>query len=145
MSRLGAIVGAAILIGGVAQPASAETMDAATIEATFSGMSFLGVYDDGTWFSEIYAPDGSISYVDAVVGHHVGDWSVRGNTFCTFYTDMDGVCLTAEQTSANCYLMAPPPATKGAVSEGSVTIGWNALEPSTCESLPTATPTPRGK
>ena len=143
MSRLGAIVGAAILIGGVAQPASAETMDAATIEATFSGMSFLGVYDDGTWFSEIYAPDGSISYVDVANGHLAGEWEVRGDTFCTTYEDGQGACLTAEQVSSNCYIFAEPPR-KGAEPALGVVIGWNALEESTCEA-PAAMPAPRGK
>ena len=132
-----AALGAMVVLGGVSAPANAEPMDAATLEATFSGMSLVGVYDDGAWFSEIYAPDGTISYVDAASGHFFGEWSVRGNTFCTFYDGIDGVCLTAEQTSGNCYAFAPPPA-KGSVPEGGAVFGWNALEPSTCESIPAA-------
>jgi hypothetical protein len=149
MRLVGVAFGAAVLAAGFALPAAAEPMDGPTLEATFSGMSFLGIYEDGAWFSEIYAPDGSISYVDNAVGHHFGNWEVRGNTFCTEYVDLEGVCLTAEQTSANCYFFAPPPPAKGRepVDTGTV-IGWNALEPSTCESVPSvadAPPPPRTK
>lgn len=143
MRKIAAAAGAVILALAHAAPAGAEPMDGATLEATFSGMSFLGTYEDGSWFSEIYAPDGSISYVDAVVGHHFGNWEVRGNNFCTTYVDIEGVCLTAEQTSENCYLFAPPRPAKGPapVDTGTV-IGWNALEPSTCESIAVAAPAP---
>lgn len=149
MKTVGAAVAAAIVLAGAIVPARAEVMDAATLEATFSGMSLIGVYDDGTWFSEIYAPDGSISYVDEQ-GHWFGEWHVSGNQFCTDYEGINGVCLTAERISENCYFFAPPPPTKGQPpSDVPPVVGWNALAPTTCEisaaAAPTAPPPAGGK
>ncbi len=143
MRRVGLASAAVVLVAGGAGLAAAETMDGATIEATFSGMSLTGIYDDGSRYSEIYAPDGSISYVDVANGHLAGEWEVRGDTFCTTYEDGQGACLTAEQVSSNCYIFAEPPR-KGAEPALGVVIGWNALEESTCEA-PAAMPAPRGK
>ena len=138
MRGVWAALGAMVLVGAVSAPANAEPMDAATLEATFSGMSLTGVYENGSWFSEIYAPDGTISYVDAEFGHLVGEWEVRNNLFCTSYDGVEGICLTAERASGNCFLFASAPPTKGPPVDEIATIGWNALEPSTCEAVATA-------
>jgi hypothetical protein len=149
MKLVGASVAAMILAAAAGGPAAAqELMDAASMEATFSGMSLTGIYDDGSMFSEIYAPDGTLSYVDAN-GHLAGTWEVRDNTFCTFYEDGQSTCLTAEQVSDNCYVFAEPAgAGKGKGEQDAdmdlgVVIGWSAIEPSTCAAVATAAPAGR--
>lgn len=145
MKRVGCAIASVVLAACGAGRAAAEPMDGATIEATFPGMSLTGIYDDGSRFSEIYAPDGTISYVDVANGHLTGEWEVRGDTFCTTYQDGQGACLTAEQVSSNCYIFAEPPR-KGAEPALGVVIGWNAIEPSTCEIPAAPAPAlPRGK
>lgn len=149
MKTVGAAVAAAMIIAGANIPARAEVMNAATLEETFSGMSLIGIYEDGSWFSEIYAPDGSISYVDDQ-GHWFGEWHVSGTLFCTDYEGVEGVCLTAERISSNCFLFAPPPPTKGQPpSDIPPVYGWSALAPTTCEistaSAPAAPPQAGGK
>jgi hypothetical protein len=101
---------------------------------TFPGMTLDGVYKDGGFFSETYAPDGTIRYLDAN-GRGEGNWSVRDGAFCTFYTKQEGSCFFVRQEGANCFAFFEPkagPAGTRVPRDEWTSRGWSRASPSTC-------------
>ncbi|HZP21100.1 MAG TPA: hypothetical protein VFB16_12935 [Bauldia sp.] len=116
-----------------------ERMDAASIEETFRGMTLDGVYKDGSFFSETYNEDGTIRYHDSN-GADSGDWSVKGNTFCTFYEGQDGACFYVERDGSNCFTFFAAINQDGTLAgeKDYASRGWNREKPSTCPKAPEA-------
>ena len=115
-------------------------MDAADLLASFRGTILDGVYGDGTSFTETYFEDGSIRYRDATRSDS-GEWSVRGDTFCTFYTDQSGACFVVERDADHCFsFFEATKESSGKVSVGSTAVsqGWNRLRPGTCKAAASA-------
>ena len=77
-------------------------MSGDAIGKAFRGITLDGIYDDGAFFSETYFDDGSIRYHDSQ-GADSGEWSVSGDTFCTFYEDQTGACFFVERDGVNCF------------------------------------------
>jgi len=110
------------------------------IEKTFSGFTFDGIYDDGAFFSETYFEDGSIRYHD-VDGADSGQWSVEGDTFCTFYEAAQGACFFVERDGENCftfYEAVEETAGKLVPNDTWTSRAWNRDSDSTCPSPPGA-------
>src|SRR5215211_3522990 len=82
--------------------AAAERLSGDDITKTLGGMTLDGIYEDGSFFSETYFEDGTIRYHDSR-GADSGEWSVEGETFCTFYEDQSGACFFVEREGANCF------------------------------------------
>lgn len=126
-----------------AQPltaAAAERMFGFEMERAFSGHTFDGIYDDGAFFSETYFEDGSIRYHD-IDGADSGQWTVEGDTFCTFYEGAQGACFFVEREGANCFTFYE--AVEG--NDGSLSPSrtwtsraWNRKSGSTCTTPPGA-------
>jgi hypothetical protein len=116
-----------------------ERIDAGKLFATFRGMTLDGIYADGTFFSETYGEDGSIRYHD-VDRSDSGEWSVRGETFCTFYESTEGACFLVERDGANCFTFFDAMDKDGRpVPEDKWTSrGWDRAHPSTCPKPPEA-------
>jgi len=101
---------------------------------TFSGVTLDGVYKDGGFFSETYAADGTISYLDAN-GKADGTWSVKDGAFCTFYKKQEGSCFFVKQEGSNCFAFFEPkagPSGSKVPREEWTSRGWNRANPSTC-------------
>lgn len=117
-----------------------ESMAAAEIETTFRGITLDGVYNDGSFFSETYFDDGSIRYHDAL-GADSGDWSVRGNMFCTFYHALQGSCFFVVREGDNCFTFFEPRRGSGGEivpRESWTSRGWNREHEATCVRPPEA-------
>jgi hypothetical protein len=115
---------------------ASETMDAADIAKTFSGMTLDGVYYNGQFFTETYDDDGSIRYHDAS-GADSGEWSVRDGKFCTFYEDQEGACFEVERDGANCFTFVEPDPDTGRIDPESWTSrGWSRAAKPTCPTAP---------
>jgi hypothetical protein len=133
---------AAAIVASVWSSAEAgQSMAAAEIEQAFRGITLDGVYNDGSFFSETYFDDGSIRYRDAG-GADSGDWSVRGDMFCTFYDVQRGSCFFVVREGENCFTFFEP--VRG--SEGEImpretwtSRGWNREQEATCIKPPEAT------
>ena len=118
--------------------AAAERMFGFEMEKAFSGFTFDGIYDDGSFFSETYFEDGSIRYHD-VNGADSGQWSVEGDTFCTFYEGSEGACFFVEREGANCYTFYEAVEGEGgslSASDTWTSRGWNRESNSTCQTPP---------
>jgi hypothetical protein len=101
---------------------------------TFRGMTLDGVYNDGGFFSETYAPDGTISYLDRN-GRNEGTWSVSNGAFCTFYVKQEGSCFFVRREGANCFAFYEPKAGPNGTKvprDDWTSRGWNRANPSTC-------------
>ena len=138
--RLFPVVIALLVAVSAAGAAAGEPMSGEDMRLTFRGMVLDGIYDDGTFFSETYFEDGSIRYHDSN-GADSGEWSVSGETFCTFYEDQSGACFFVERDGQNCFTFYE------AVEEGQgrmapqrewTSRGWSRESPSTCPSPPGA-------
>jgi hypothetical protein len=123
----------AILVAGGAAFANGR-MDGKEIGRVFAGATLEGVYFDGSFFTEEYRRDGTIGYHDAE-HEDAGRWSVRGDTFCTFYEDREGACFFVVRQGKNCFSFfeqklgsdgTPVP------REEWTSQGWLRSEPSTC-------------
>jgi hypothetical protein len=129
----------AVLAGGIGPGMAGSLIEPGKLSATFSGMTLDGVYADGTNFTETYGDDGSIRYHD-VDRSDSGTWTVRGDTFCTFYESAKGACFYVERDGANCFTFlnsvdrhgSPAPADKW------TSRGWDRAHPSTCPKPPEA-------
>ena len=116
--------------GGRARP-----MTGAEIAEMFPGLSIVGAYDNGDFFTETYFPDGTISYRDDQ-GTQSGRWKIIGDRFCTKLPQEDRACWTIVRHGDNCFAYhlsqsrretrALPPDSKW------LAIGWNPALPSTC-------------
>lgn len=104
-----AIFAIATLLAGITGflPALAEPspvwLSNAEIEAALSGKTIDGRYASGRAFSERYAPDGRVQYMEAgaTIGGH---WSVTSGTLCTIYdNDPAGGCFRVSRVSENCF------------------------------------------
>ena len=120
--------------------AGGARMSGAEIGATFRGITLDGIYDDGAFFSETYFEDGTIRYHD-VDGADSGEWSVEGDTFCTFYEGQTGACFFVEREGDNCFTFFE--AVEGgtdrlAPAEAWTSRGWNRDADPTCETPPGA-------
>jgi hypothetical protein len=123
---------AAVLASGTA--GANGRMDGKEITRVFSGATLQGVYFDGSFFTEEYRRNGTIGYHDAE-HEDAGRWSVRGDTFCTFYEDREGACFFVVRQGKNCFSFyeqrlgsdgTPVP------REDWTSQGWLRSEPSTC-------------
>jgi hypothetical protein len=125
----------AIIASLVALPAGAgERMKAAEIDKAFRGMTLDGVYSNGSFFTEVYNPDGSIRYHDATAADS-GAWSVKNDMFCTFYEGKQGACFFVEREGANCFSFYEEDAASGGGGQARkqwTSRGWNRAEKSTC-------------
>jgi hypothetical protein len=120
--------------------AAAERMFGFEMEKAFSGFTFDGIYDNGSFFSETYFEDGSIRYHD-VNGADSGQWSVEGDTFCTFYEGSEGACFFVERDGANCYTFYEAVEGEGgglSASDAWTSRAWNREGDSTCQTPPGA-------
>jgi hypothetical protein len=110
------------------------------LEKTFSGFTYDGIYDDGAFFSETYFEDGSLRYHD-VKGADSGQWSIEGDTFCTFYESADGACFYVERDGENCFTFYESVEGAGGATRPSETWtsrAWNRESDSTCPVPPGA-------
>lgn len=139
MKLLAALAGIALLHAAPFAAAS-ERMFGFEMEKTFSGFTFDGIYDDGSFFSETYFEDGSIRYHD-VDGADSGQWSVEGDTFCTFYEGSQGACFFVDRDGANCFTFYEAIEGEGGSwkpSETWTSRAWNRVSDSTCVTPPGA-------
>lgn len=121
-----------------AAPAAAgERLEGKIIADTFRGMTLDGIYEDGAFFTETYRDDGSIRYHDGK-GSDSGEWSVSGDTFCTFYEAQSGACFFVVRDGRNCFTFYE------AVEEGGklrpspdwTSRGWDRAHHATCPTPP---------
>jgi hypothetical protein len=135
MSTVKALLLVAGLSGAAVSVAAADGfLGDADLAATFTGMTLDGVYQDGGFFSETYAPDGTIRYVDAN-GRSEGSWAVKDGAFCTFYKSQEGSCFFVRREGTNCFAFFEPKAGPGGSKvprEDWTSRGWNRASPSTC-------------
>jgi hypothetical protein len=131
----------AVLAPAVAPGASAgERMFGFELEKAFAGYTFDGIYDDGAFFSETYYEDGSIRYHD-VNGADSGEWSIEGDTFCTFYEASQGACFFVERDGENCFTFFEAVEGDGGGLKPNDTWtsrAWNREAESTCTTPPGA-------
>lgn len=130
----------AIVVSAGSTAQAGQTMTAEEIEATFRGITLDGIYNDGSFFSETYFDDGSIRYRDAT-GADSGDWSVRGNMFCTFYEMQRGSCFFVVREGDNCFTFFEPlRGDDGTIvpRETWTSRGWNRTHEATCIKPPEA-------
>ncbi|HET7717228.1 MAG TPA: hypothetical protein VFK86_16515 [Bauldia sp.] len=134
--------GIAVLAALLAAPSAeaGQRLFGFELEKTFSGHTFDGIYDDGAFFSETYFEDGSIRYHD-VDGADSGQWSIEGDTFCTFYESAQGACFFVERDGENCFTFFE--AVEGAGGTLSpkdtwTSRAWNRESASTCTTPPGA-------
>jgi hypothetical protein len=130
----------AIIVLASSTVEAGRSMVAAEIETVFRGITLDGVYNDGAFFSETYFDDGSIRYHDAL-GADSGDWSVRGNMFCTFYEGQQGSCFFVVREGDNCFTFFEPergPGGEIVPRESWTSRGWNREQKATCIMPPEA-------
>ena len=129
----------ALLGVAVAGPVWAGERIAATdLRGALSGVTLDGIYRDGSFFSETYGEDGSIRYHDSE-GADSGEWSIKGETFCTFYQSLEGACFFVERDGTNCFtFFAAAEASDGSVKPEAdwTSRGWARGKPSTCPTQP---------
>ena len=113
-------------------------MSEAEIRKELIGPPMTGTYVDGRPWDETYYPDGHIIYHD-LDNNWQGEWSFRGNGFCTYYNDeANGGCWRIVKTSENCYeFYAIGRLGKDGKGAGDKSIrwvarGWRASLASTC-------------
>ena len=138
-TRLKVLLAAMILSVSPAAVAG-YTMAAPEIEAALRGITLDGTYYDGSFFSETYFDDGSIRYHDAL-GADSGDWSVRGDMFCTFYDALQGSCFFVVREGENCFTFFEPergPDGEIVPRESWTSRGWNREHQATCNKPPEA-------
>jgi hypothetical protein len=138
-SRLSVLMAVIVVLASSTVEAG-RSMASAEIEATFRGITLDGVYNDGAFFSETYFDDGSIRYHDAL-GADSGDWSVRGDMFCTFYEGQQGSCFFVVREGNNCFTFFEPERVPGGgivPRESWTSRGWNREQAATCIMPPEA-------
>lgn len=138
--KLRPLLGAAALLLAASSAGASERMFGFEMEKTFAGFTFDGIYDDGAFFSETYFEDGSIRYHD-VDGADSGQWSIEGDTFCTFYEGAQGACFFVERDGENCFTFYEAVEGEGGAPKASDTWtsrAWNRESDSTCETPPGA-------
>lgn len=132
---------AALLFAVAASPGMAgDRMDASAMGNAFRGIILDGVYADGAFFSETYFEDGAIRYHD-VNGADSGEWSVRDETFCTFYERQDGGCFFVERDGDNCFTFYEAVENEDGHRTADTrwsSRGWNRDRPATCPTPPEA-------
>jgi hypothetical protein len=116
-----------------------ERLPGSQIDKTFAGVTLDGIYEDGTFFTETYFDDGSIRYHD-VNRSDSGEWSVRGDTFCTFYEDQSGACFFVERDGDNCFTFFEAVEESGGRKKAAewTSRGWNRDREATCKTPPEA-------
>lgn len=128
-----------LAIGLAAQTALAGTrVPEAEIAGFLSGVTLDGIYNNGAFFSETYAEDGSVRYHD-VDGSDSGRWSVRDGKFCTFYDKQEGACFFVERDGTNCFTFFVPDEAGGpnaGPAKDWTSRGWDRRKPSTCKTAP---------
>jgi hypothetical protein len=99
---------ASLFVAASALPAAATQMlTAAELAADLGGRTIKGYYvDTRVNFVEVYLPGGRITYKDDLKAD-AGRWSVRGDSFCTFYDRINGACWFVLKRSVNCYEFFP--------------------------------------
>ena len=130
------LAGAACLLAAGAS--AGERMIGKSIGDTFSGMTLDGIYNRGFLFSETYFEDGGIRYHD-INRSDSGEWSVRGDTFCTFYQDQPGACFVVERDGTNCFTFFEAIEGKDGVVSAApqwTSRGWNRERQPTCPTPP---------
>lgn len=129
----------ASIVFGAASAEAGRSMAGAEIERAFRGITLDGVYQDGSFFSETYFDDGSISYRDAE-GIDSGDWSVENDLFCTFYVAQQGACFFVVREGVNCFtFFESERGFDGSIPRETWTSrGWNRHEEATCVKPPEA-------
>jgi hypothetical protein len=108
------------------------------LRTAFNGVTLDGIYEDGSFFSETYNEDGTIRYHDQL-GSDVGNWSVRGDTFCTFYKHQEGSCFFVERDGDNCYSFFAVQLDQGgrqSAEKNWTSRGWNRAKQGTCPKAP---------
>jgi len=137
-TRLSAAI---LLLSLAAAPAAAGgPLHGFEIRRAFSGITLDGIYRGGAFFSETYNEDGTIRYHDAD-GADSGQWSVKGDTFCTFYDRQPGACFYVLSHGDNCFTFhqsAEDKTGRQGPSEDWASEGWNRDRPATCEKRPEA-------
>ena len=134
VSGLRALVAAVAFPALAAGAATGDLMDDAGIRAALAGITLDGVYAQGIFFTETYAADGTIAYVDGN-GPNTGSWSVKDGMFCTFYQEQQGACFFVRREGINRFAFFEPKAGPGgtkAPRDAWTSRGWNRDEPSTC-------------
>ena len=130
---------ALLLLAVSAQPALAgEQMKGGDIAAALSGITLDGIYNDRSYFTETYNDDGSIRYHDTRRSD-TGQWSVKGDTFCTFYEEQSGACFYVVRDGENCFTFHEAvEGTDGKLGprETWTSRGWNRAARDTCPTRP---------
>jgi hypothetical protein len=131
---LPALLVAAALAGPAPAAVAEDFLGDAAIRTAFAGVTLDGVYAEGIFFTETYAADGTIAYVDRN-GPNTGTWSVRDGMFCTFYQAQQGACFFVRRDGENCYAFFEPKAGAGGSKvprDVWTSRGWDRARPSTC-------------
>ena len=133
---------AALLLSTGAASAG-ERLSGRDLAPIFAGERIDGVYQDGSRFTETYAKDGRTDYREGGRASS-GQWSVRGDLFCTFYEapDMPGGCFVVVRDSANCFdsfAVENEEEARSIVGDRRAwsARAWQADAISTCEGVPT--------
>jgi hypothetical protein len=134
--RASSLFSAGLIWIGVLTPAIAAgaLLSNEDLAPTFRGITLDGVYQDGGFFSETYAADGTIRYFDGN-GKANGNWSVKDGAFCTFYENQEGSCFFVRREGPNCFAFFEPKVGPGASRlprDEWTSRGWNRASPSTC-------------
>ena len=129
-----------LLLAALAPAAAGEPLHGSEIRRAFPGITLDGIYRGGAFFSETYNEDGTIRYHDADSADS-GQWTVRGDTFCTFYDRQPGACFYVLSHGPNCFTFhqsVEDTAGRKGPSENWAAEGWNRDRPATCPKAPEA-------
>ena len=117
-------------------------MSADGIARLAGGTTFQGIYFDGQPWWETLFVGGRLDYADDFESS-AGDWSVQGDTLCTFYDrPIAGGCFALIQRSANCIdfyavaadgTLAYSTRDEWVAGTGWTARGADASRPSTCD------------
>ncbi len=114
--------------------ASDHWLTAKDITYVFVGREIKGTYRNGVPFSETYRRVGRSEYREGETSVS-GQWSTKGDQFCTLYDGNRGGCFQIKSSGTNCFeywLIT----LAGTPDKNWIARGWQSKYPSTCPALP---------
>src|SRR5262249_9352253 len=110
-------------------PGSAgDRLAGAAIRDALRGVTLDGIYRGGAFFSETVEVDASVRYHDAE-GADSGQWSVKGDTFCTFYDRQPGGCFYVRIHGDNCFTFSQSNLNRAGSEADWDAEGWDRSRP----------------
>ena len=121
------IVGLAVAaIPGIATASSDDILTGEQLRSELGSHTTEGFYTgDKVHFVEIYLTGGRLTY-KADNAADTGDWSIKGDTFCTMYDHIGGECWYVVKRSSKCFQFYPA----SSVGSDPVIGDFTKLEPS---------------